>query len=265
MNISSFSHIPEEERKMKWFLLIEPLARVRSSRPDPQNSRLLRTLDKQEGLGAWKDIKYSMEAAFKNVMNAERIFSRASHIKTESNPDGVIDDMFAELRAIPYLLYKGFKNIEYNRRNGLDFSCEFEGQTYEIEVAYLRGPTFKTQEQVFLAESVSAPIFRLEAKKLINRLKSICDEKEKQVLRHGRNDSDALIFVISDLDELYEPWLNHDEFQGKHPILGFVESRKIPTIVFSPGSIYEPDSASLNGAFGKLTLFDWSDFSNQKF
>lgn len=262
--MNDFLHISDEEKKMKWFLLIEPLVRARSLRLRPQDSKLLQILDKQEGFRTWKDIKFSMEAAFRNVTKAERIFSRASHINTDSDPDGVIDDMFAELRTIPYLLYKGFKNIEYNRRDGLDFSCEFESQVYNIEVAYLRGPTFKTQEQVFVTET-NAPIFHLEAKKLVNRLKSIYSAKEKQILKNGGNSSNTIIFIISDLDAMYEPWLNHDKFQGKHPIMGFIISRKIPTVVFSPGTVYEPDANSLKGVFGKLKAFNWLDFSCQKF
>ena len=47
------------------------------------------------------------------------------------------------------------------------------------------------------------------------------------------------------IDCTYEPWLNYDEFQDRHPILGFVLFSKIPTIIFSPGTIYEPDASSL--------------------
>lgn len=258
-------HIPEQEKRESWFLLIEPLAKARSLRPHSENSPLLTTLISQDGLRTWKDIKLSVEIALKNVKNAESIFSRASHIKTDADPDGVIDDMFAELRTVQYLIYKGFKKIKYNRREGLDFFGEFEDKVYNIEVAYIRGPSFKTQEQVYIYKTKEAPIFHLLAKNLINRLKSICDKKEKQVIKHGGSISNSLIFVLSDLFELHEPLLNHDKFQGKHPILGFVVSRKIPTIVFSPGTIYEPDASSLNGVFGKLKAFDWLDFSNQKF
>ncbi len=255
-----FSHIPELEKKEKWFLLIEPLAKTRYSRPNAQDSRLLKVLEKQEGFGAWKNVKLVMELALVHVENSERIFSRASQIHTDPNPDGVIDDMFAEARAVPYILLKGFKNVGYNRREGLDFSAEFDNKTCNIEVAYIRGPTFKTQKPVFVNEATSAPIFQLEAKKLINRLKTICSAKEKQASKHGGSPSDCIIFVISDLDEMYEPWLNHDEFQGNHPIQGFVLSRNFPTVVFSPGTVYEPTASSLNQVFGSLKPFDWEEF-----
>lgn len=98
---------------------------------------------------------------------------------------------------------------------------------------------------------------------MISRLQSICDAKEKQALKYDRNASNTLIFVVSDLDEIYEPWLNHDEFQGNHPILGFVISRKFPTVIFSPGTVYEPPETSLDGTFGRLKAFNWTVFSNQ--
>ena len=191
--------------------MIEPLAKARRSRLNVQDSKLLKVL---ENLGAWKSVKLLMEFVFQHVANSERIFSRASQIHTDPDPDGVVDDMFAEARVVPYLILKGFKNIEYNRREGLDFSAEFDNQTYNIEVAYIRGPTFKTQKPVFVNEATSAPIYQLEAKKLINRLITICSAKEKQAFKHGGDSSNTIIFVISDLDEMYEPWLNHDEFQG---------------------------------------------------
>lgn len=265
MTMTDFPHIPTEEQKEKWFLLIKPLVQARSLRPNPQNSKLLQTLNNKEGIRTWQDIKSSMEAAFKHVTQSERIFSRASQINTDPDPDGVIDDMFSELRAIPYLLCKGFKNIEYNRRDGLDFSVEFDSKIYNIEVAYIRGPSFKTQKPVCESKVTHKPVFELASKKLINRLKSICSDKEDQVRKNGGTPSNSLILVISDLDEMYEPWLNHDTFQGKHPILGFVLSRKIPTIIFCPGTVYEPDTSSLEHVFGKLRAFDWDEFSSQKF
>ena len=258
--MTDFSHIPEHEKKEKWFLLIEPLTKARRCRPNAQDSMLLKVMEKQEGFGTWRSVKLLMELIFRHVTNSERIFSRASQIHTDPEPDGVIDDMFAEARTIPYLLLKGFKNIEYNRREGLDFSTEFDCQTYNIEVAYIRGPTFKTQRPVFFSEATSAPIFQLDAKKLINRLKTIYSAKEKQASKHGGNPSNCIIFIISDLDEMYESWLSHDKFQGNHPIQGFVISRKFPTVIFSPGTVYEPDASSLNQAFGLLRPFDPKDF-----
>lgn len=62
-----------------------------------------------------------------------------------------------------------------------------------------------------------------------------------------------MILIISDLEELYEPWLSHDVHEENHPILSFILSRKIPTIIYGPGSIYEPSAKALNGAFGRLS------------
>jgi hypothetical protein len=233
--MADFPHVPISEKKEKWFLLIEPLAKARLSMPNHQNSKFLRALEKEQGSGTWQSIKLNVELALKHVTDSEQIFSRSSQIRTDPDPDGVIDDMFAEARTIPYLIIKDFKNICYNRREGLDFSAEFEGKTYHIEVAYVRGPTFKTQKPVFITEMPKSPIFELGAKKLINRLKTIYTSKEKQILKHGGNASNTIIFILSDLDEMYEPWLNHDLFEGKHPLEGFVLSREIPTVLFTQG------------------------------
>lgn len=256
--MADFPHIPEAEKKKRWFLLIEPLVKARCSRPGHMDSKLLKTLG--EGV-TWKNVKLLMENALQHAANSERIFSRTSQIHTDPDPDGVIDDMFAEARTIPYLLIKGFKNIRYNRRDGPDFSVEFDNQTYHIEVAYIRGPNFKTQTPVFITEVTGAPIFQLEAKKLISRLKTVYAAKEKQVLKYGGDPSNTIIFIISDLEEMYEPWLDHEHFEEKnHPLTGFILSRKIPTVIFAPGTVYEPLPSALNQAFGMLQPFDWEKF-----
>jgi hypothetical protein len=263
--MSDFSHISEAEKKKEWFLLIEPLVRARRLQPNHHESMLLKVMEKKAGLGTWKNVKRVVENALRYAANAERIFSRASQIRTDPDPDGVINDMFAEARTIPYLHIKGFENITYSRRDGLDFSAEFDNQPYNIEVAYIRGPTFKTQKLAVIADGISAPVFRLEARKLISRLKTICTAKEKQASKHGGDPSNTIVFIISDLDEMYEPWLNHDKFEGAHPIMGFVLSRKFPTIIFSPGTVYEPPASALNRRFGALQPFDWEKFKSLTF
>ena len=146
-------------------------------------------------------------------------------------------------------------------RKSLDFSAKFDKKFYHIEVAYLQGPSFKTQKKlIFNGPPPSEPVYELQAKKLINRLKTICNEKEKQAVNHGSDPSNALILLISDLDEMHEPWLQHDEFQGQHPIQGLVTSREFPTIILAPGTVYEPGAAALDGAFGRLQQFDWLAF-----
>lgn len=255
-----FPHIPDEEKKKKWFLLIEPLAKAHCSRPGGQDAKLLKAMQKEDGWGSWKTIRQVVTFALQHVSGAESIFSRASRIHTDPDPDGVIDDMFAEARAVSYILLKGFEEIGYNGKDGLDFFAKFGGRTYNIEVAYIRGPAFKTQRPIMISKATSEPVYELEAKKLINRLKTICSGKEKQATKHGGTPSDTIVFVISDLDEMYEPWLKHDKFQGQHPILGFVTSRKFPTVVFTPGTVYEPHANALDGVFGQLSCFEWSAF-----
>ena len=132
----------------------------------------------------WKILKVYIEFALANVIDSKSIFSRSSEIKGAEDPDGVIEDMFAELRAILYLHFKGFQNIKYNRRNGLDFIAEFEGEIYFIEVAHLRGPSFKTQE--LAPTDTKTPLLgsKLGPTKLVSRLKSIYSKKSDQIKRN---------------------------------------------------------------------------------
>jgi hypothetical protein len=67
-------------------------------------------------------------------------------------------------------------------------------------------------------------------------------------------------FKITDLEETYEPWLDHAKVQGVHPILKLIQSWEIPVVIFGCGSIYEPLPESLGGIFGSLHSFDWPTF-----
>jgi hypothetical protein len=259
--MESFSHIPESEKKQKWFLLITPLVSARCASSVLQESNLLKAMQKESGFNSWKTIKKAIEFVLVHAERGDSIFSRSAQIRTSPTPDGVIDDMFAEVRAVPYLVQKGFYDIEYNRRDGLDFSAIFDEKTYHVEVAYLSGPSFKTQTQlVFKDETIINPVYQLEAKKLVNRLKTICTAKEKQAIKHGGDPSNTIILLVSDLEEMHQPWLEHDEFQGQHPILGLITSRKFPTVILAPNTVYEPPASALEGMFGKMQSFDWKAF-----
>lgn len=254
-----------EIKNEKWFQLLEPLIVARKLRPKPEDSKLIKVLNQHTGIRTCEDVKKLIELALKNVDSADSMFSRTSQIKTDEDPDGVIDDMFGELRAVPYLLHKGFKNISYCRREDVDFVAEFDNNVYYIEVAYLRGPSFKTQQIACTLETTQQPLYILDSKKLVSRLKSIYDTKEKQIFKHGYNETNSIIFIISDLEEIYEPWLSHDKIKEEHPILRFILTRKIPTVVFGPSSVYEPEASSLGGAFGKLNHFNYDRFNSNQF
>jgi hypothetical protein len=258
-DLHDFQHIPEAEKGQHWWRLLFPLLQARLSRGKLENSKLLRVLS---GKHTWIDIKNCIGIALKNVKNGERILSRSSEIKGSSDPDGIIDDMFGELRTIPYLSMKGFKNISYYRREGLDFKAEFEGKIYYIESTYVHGPDFKTQEYVFTPnlEEISA-VYRILPDKLIQLFERTYLSKKEQILRHRHKADSTLLFMITDLEETYEPWLEHVKIQGRHPILNLVLSWDIPTVIFGCGSVYEPHSNSLGGVFGSLLPFNWQTFT----
>jgi hypothetical protein len=258
----SFEHIPESEKKQEWWIRLYPLVQARLSREEPKNSKLLKVLGNGSGFRTWKDVKNSIEIALKNVKNGERILARTSEIRKSPDPDGIIDDMFGELRTIPYLLIKGFKNISYSRRYGLDFKAEFDGKVFHIESTYVHGPDFKTQEYVF-ANPRSNNTYKILPDKLIRLFERVYSNKEKQVKRsHGTADN-SLIFMITDLEETYAPWLEHAQIQGIHPILNLILNWEIPVIIFGCGSVYEPRPDSLGGIFGTLQTFDWQHFADQ--
>jgi hypothetical protein len=237
--------------------LLDPIIEACKKLPNSSSVDLLNALEREDvrlGLAELIDL------ALAYVANVETIFSRVHEIRGSSDPNGTIEDMLAELTAAKYLVHKGFKNIVYVRKNGVDFCCEFDGKIIHVEVAYVRGPNFKTQ--IKLPFDKTLPSYQLDSRKLINRLKTVAGEKEQQILKHGYNRSNALVLIVSYLLELYEPWLDHEQVNSKHPVQFFVESRKIPTIILGPGTLYEPDDNVLDGVFGKLKPFNGREFYN---
>jgi len=75
----------------------------------------------------------------------------------------------------------------------------------------------------------------------------------------------SLILIITDLLETYEPLVDHQTIEGDHPILHFVKTQKVATVVHGAGTVYEPGATALGGIFGQLNTFAWENYSNQKF
>jgi|GEM_PF-786982 len=249
----AFSHIPAEEKLQPWWRLWNPLIHARRLRANPEQSRLLCTLNKKEDLRTWRNIKYCTELALNFVKHGERILGRTAEIRSSPDPDGIIDDLFAELRTIPYLLFKGFNNITYFQKDSLDFQATFEEKEYWIESTYIHGSDFKTQE-LFYTETIH-PIYKIQPDKLVDRLSNVYQQKEKQVLKHGGTPENSLIFIVTDLEESYAPWLDH--IAGAHPLRQLILDWKISTVIFGAGSVYEP----WNRTFAKLRPFDWKAFA----
>lgn len=253
----NFEHIPQLEREQEWWRRLYPLIQARLLRRNPENSKLLNVLQKMEGFRTWKDIKNLIEMAIHNVEQGGSILARTSEIKNSRNPDGIIDDMFAELRTIHYLLIKGFTNINYHRRDNLDFKAEFAGNIFYIESTYIHGPDFKTQEYIFSADEGNSirPIYKIKPDNLIRLFQSIYSKKKKQILRHNGIAQNSLICMVTDIEETHEPWLEHAKIQGVHPIRKLLLEWEIPVVILGCGSIYQPDHSSLKGIFGKLNPF----------
>lgn len=260
----NFEHIHSSEKGQEWWTLLYSLVQARLLRENPENSNLLRVLSKVHGVRTWRDIKHSIEIALANVKNGASILARTAEIKNSPDPDGIIDDMFGELRTVPYLLMKGFTDITYFRRDGLDFTAKIEGKLFHIESTYVHGPDFKTQEYMFTPTSeMRSSIYKIRPDKLIRLLERIYANKKAQVTRYGGTAHDSLIVVVTDLEETHAPWLEHAKIQGVHPILKLILDWEIPTVILGCGSVYEPHATSLGGVFGKLYPFDWLSFANR--
>lgn len=252
-------HIPEEEKKQTWWRLLLPLINARIKRDKPGNSKLLKVLGNVKGIRTWKDVKKSIEIALTNVKDGEQILSRTSEIKKNSDPDGIIDDMFGELRTVPYLILKGFRNISYSRRRGLDFTAEFEGKVFQIESTYVHGPDFKTQEYFFTASGAEiAPIYKIRPEKLVNLFMNKYSKKEEQIKKYQSTAHNTFIFMITDLEETNAPWLDHVKIQGEHPLIRLILDWEIPTVIFGCGSVYEP----IEGIFKDLYPFERQKFTS---
>jgi hypothetical protein len=241
---NNFPNIPNEEQKKAWFLLWIPIIKARLTCQNSKESPLLKRLETNEGLYTWQSLKIITEFALTQAKNADQIFTKiARKIEPDvKEPDEIINEMFAELKAIPFLKQRGFENLVYQRENSVDFQATLNGERIGIEVTYVHGPSFKTQKiDPEINQFAENPIYTLTSKKLINRLKSIYDEKEKQVLKHGYTASNAIIIIFTHLLEVYQPWLNHVPIDGKHVLQYFVDSCEIPTMIFGPGcTLYEP-------------------------
>ncbi len=232
----NFEHIPEIEKKQKWWKLLEPIVRARLTRDQPENSKLLKVLGNLHGIRTWKDVKNSIEIAIMNVQNGEEILSRTSEVIKSPDPDGIIDHMFGELRTVPYLHLKGFKNICYTTLNGFDFKAELNGKIVHIGSTYVQGPDFKTPEYLFNNYEPPSSIFKIKPDKLVTLFKTFYAKKLKQLLRHKVKSDNAFIFMITDIEETYEPWLEHA--QRQHPLGKLVSECEFPTVIFGCGSIY---------------------------
>jgi hypothetical protein len=270
----SFDHIPPAEKNTPWFLLLTPVIQARLSRNKPEESPLIRLLNSKNGLRTWKTLKTSIERTLQGIDNGGKIFSRKEEILTAENPDNPIEEMFAEFRAIGYLRQKGFVELKYFRQKGSDFTALFDGQIYHIEITYIHGPNLKTfhhnPDLVHVILDAQDPDYLKKREELLQNwdysqklrdlLKSRYSKKENQLIKRKVPEENCLILIITDLIETHEPWFDHVKFQGNHPILHFVKTQKIATVVHGNGSVYEPDPTALGGIFGKLELFTWEKY-----
>ena len=234
-------------------ILLEPLLNARKKRGS--NSPLQKVLEGDSTIAMEKKerLKRLLKFGINRIKNFESIFSQSRRVKTETNPDGVIDDLLAEVEAALYLHIKGFKNIIYNQKK-IDFTAKFENKMHPVEAAHLRGPNFKNQK---IISEQDIPVYDLDPENFIKKIKNKYDSKEKQLSKYGYNNSNSIIFLRTSRLESHEPWFQNGASKN-HPIDDFVQTRPIPTVILGGGTIYEPE----NELFSKLKPFDWNKFIN---
>lgn len=237
MNLSYIlSIIPEFEQAKPWLKHWLPIIEKRIRSQNPQESSLLKVFSTSVGVHTWRTMKYLTEYAFVQCKDSQKIFTHVVSRMKNNDSDYIIDEMLAELRAIPALMVFGITDIQHYKESNIDFTGKLADEQIVIEVSYIRGPSFKTQRCV----NSDSPMkyYELKPQKLINRLKSKYDEEEIQMQKHCNLISAIkIIFLVTDLEEVYQPWLEDQSYNGKHPIQAFVDSCEIGTILLGPGSI----------------------------
>lgn len=246
--------VPINEREERWFKCLEPLVKKILKMPAPENSLFIRSLFDSKHPG-WQSLKAIIVWAGKNLQNWREALGISARLKSPSDPDIVIMSALAELYAAKYLSVSGFEELCFNKR-AIDLQAKFKGETWNIEVTYISGEDFKTQEIVCSGSQDVAPMFRLNSKKLLDKLKNKYQEEEKQLNKQYDNSEKLLIVIVTFLFETYEPWLSHEPINNTHPIEYFVKNSRIPTVVLGAGSIYEPEVPWITPPF------DWYKYQN---
>ncbi len=132
------STIPKAEYEREWFVLWWPIIQNIQKLPSYTNSRLLKTLSLDNTTYNWRTFKHLTEYALRHAKNAQKIFSRISTRLHDDFVDHnkIIDEVCAELRAIPFLNHLGVTELVYTRKQGVDFEGKLRDKTISIEVTY---------------------------------------------------------------------------------------------------------------------------------
>jgi hypothetical protein len=240
--------VPEQERQDQWFKTLEHLIKNLLQRENSNQSLFMRTLFDKKHCD-WNLLKGMIEWAESNIKNWEQVFALSNRIKNDPSPDIVMYSALSEITAAKYLFLRGFQNLTFNK-DGVDIDATLNGNHWKIEATYISGDDFKTQKAIYppRGEGMS-PFYQLDSTKLLNILKSKYNQESKQLKKTGARKENSLIVIVTYLMETYATWLSHEVVNGLHPILDFVQSREIPTVVIGAGSIYEPAASFISGPF----------------
>ena len=204
-----------------WFKYIKPIYEKRKNLKNTlwDGFGLIYTIDNNR----YERLKNLIEKVAKNVKNFEQIFEIASQLK-DKDADDRIDDMISELRAASYLIDRGYEKIEYQKRK-LDFKCKKDKEEFLVEVKFVRGPDFKTQERVYLA-------YKLSPDKPIDIFNRKYIEAKQQFINHKVMVGSQMIILVTSL-------LESDKFWFGDTVENWRRNQDIKTVILTNGDIYE--------------------------
>lgn len=230
------------------FLSIEDIIINFLKTENPNESLFIRTLF-DSSFSNWQRLKQLIEWAQTNLANWNQIFGISKRIRGVKNPDIVMYAALAEITTAKYLALRKFNQITFNK-TGIDIQAVFQDQLWNVEATFISGEDFKTQEAVYPShDELLSPTYRLDSKKLVEKLKFKYQEECDQLKKHFKNTDNCAVVIVTHLLETYAPWLSHERSDGVHPIEVFVTSCEIPTIVIGSGTIYEPNASFVTGKF----------------
>lgn len=185
----------------EWFRYIKPVyeKRKRLKKPIPKDWGLVATVD---GCNHQR-LSSLIQKVTKNVVNAEQIFGIVKQLNDREDPDEKINDMVAELRVACYLVEQGYKDIKYQKKE-IDFTCSRNCIGYSVEVKFIRGPVFKTQEY-----KPEIQAYKLSFDKLENILMKKFTSTNGQFNKHHSDGNHAkrIAILVTNLLEAEKGWL----------------------------------------------------------
>lgn len=217
----------ENLEKTDWFKYIKPIYEKRKKLENPGDSRLIFAIDNNK----YDRLGQLIERVISNITNAKQIFGITKQLNNKNekvNPDGKIDDMIGELRAVWYLVDCNYKNIIYQKKK-VDFICEKDSVKYAVEVKFIRDSDFRTKR---LGKDLGFN-FSNEGTKIIEILEKKYTKAKTQIKKYHMDDYIPFIVIVNNI-----PLLSN--FGHNHKVKNWCDSQDTKTSILPDSSdVYE--------------------------